>query len=52
MSRTPATGSYVDRLRAATGAVAEEFVLPGDAAQARAAAGLAALGIRPGFFDR
>ena len=51
-SRTPATGSYVDRLRAATGAVAEEFVLPGDAAQARAAAGLAALGIRPGFFDR
>jgi hypothetical protein len=50
--RPPASGSYADRLRAATEAVAEEFVLPRDAAGARAAAGLAALGVRPGFFDR
>ena len=44
--------AYPDQLAAATAAVASEFALPQDAAQARAAAGLEAIGIKRGFFDR
>lgn len=43
---------YPERLRSATEAVAAEFGLPREAAKARAAAGLEALGIRRGFFER
>jgi hypothetical protein len=45
-------GSFADRLVAAASAVAEEFALPPEPATTRAAGGLAALGVRPGFFDR
>ena len=44
--------SYPDRLESAAGQLARHFDLPADAARARAAGALAALGIRPGFFDR
>lgn len=47
-----ASGTYADRQVAATDAVASEFALPHDAAQARAAAGLEAIGVKRGFFDR
>jgi hypothetical protein len=50
--RTLPSGSYLDRLAVATEAVASEFTLPPDAAHARAAAGLEAIGIKRGFFDR
>lgn len=50
--RTPPAGAYRERLAAAVDAVAEKFELPQDAAKVRAATGLAALGVRPRFFDR
>lgn len=46
------SGIYADWVAAASAAVASEFGLPDDAAQARAAAGLEALGIKRGFFGR
>lgn len=46
------SGAYGKRVAAASAAVASEFGLPYDAAQARAVAGLEALGIKRGFFDR
>lgn len=45
-------GAHTDRVAAASAAVASEFGLPDDAAEARAAAGLETLGIKRGFFDR
>jgi hypothetical protein len=51
-ARVPQTGTYPDRLDSAARVVAGRFGLPSEAAEVRAAAGLAALGIRPGFFDR
>lgn len=51
-ARVPHAGTYHDRLGAAADAVADVFGLPHDAATVRAAAGLAELGVRPGFFDR
>lgn len=45
-------GTFAERLAVAVEAVADRFGLPLDAAEARATAGLAALGIRPSFFDR
>jgi hypothetical protein len=44
--------SYRKRLAAAAEVAGEHFDLPPDAAEVRARAGLAALGIRPGFFER
>jgi len=43
---------YREALGIAAVLVVRNFDLPADAANARAVAGLAALGIRPGFFDR
>jgi hypothetical protein len=51
-SRALPSGTYPDRLASATEAVVSEFTLPHDAAQARAAAGLEAIGVKRGFFDR
>lgn len=46
------SGAHSAHLQSATTAVASEFGLPPDVAHARAAAGLAALGVKRGFFDR
>ncbi len=51
-SLTLPDGTYPYRLATATEAAASEFALPHDAAQARTAAGLDAIGIKRGFFDR
>lgn len=48
----PQPVSYPKRLAAAAEAAADHFNLPPDAAEVRARAGLTALGIRPGFFNR
>ena len=48
----PQDGSYAQRLAAAADAVAGTFRLPPDVSTVRARVGLAALGVRPGFFDR
>lgn len=45
-------GTYREQLASATAEVAAVFTLPTDAAEARAAGALGALGLRPGFFDR
>jgi IrrE N-terminal-like domain len=51
-ARMPQAGTYPERLARAAEAVAVHFGLPPDAAEVRATAGLTALGVRPGFFDR
>jgi hypothetical protein len=44
--------AYAEKLRSAAEAVIEEFRIPAEPATSRAALGLAALGVKPGFFDR
>lgn len=51
-TRVPQARTYPGRLAVAAQAVAHRFGLPADAAEARATAGLTALGIGPSFYDR
>ncbi|MDI3315945.1 MAG: hypothetical protein QJR12_17235 [Mycobacterium sp.] len=48
----PLRGTYSECVAAAAAELAEAFDIPAEAAQVRATGALAALGIRPGFFDR